>query len=149
MQQIEPENPEKIELEHRDKPKFIETFGNFGPSDFCCKEENRHTFNLNVCSKYLFPIETAMEEITALLTEKHDSENRDDSKLKTFSVFLDINILIQESNQKLLNRFSLYNYRAFDWHVDARNQTGWFDLIDWFVTTPKKSIEVLTLQFEH
>ena len=98
MQQIEPENSEKFELEHRDKPKFMETFGNFGLSGFCCKEENRHTFNLNVCSKYLFPIKTAMEEITPLLTEKHDSENRDDSKLKTFSAFLDINILIQESN---------------------------------------------------
>ena len=98
MQQIEPENSEKIELEHRDKPKFMESFGNFGPSGFCCKEENRHSFNLNVCSKYLFPIETAMEEITPLLTEKHDSENRDDSKLKTFSAFLDINFLIQESN---------------------------------------------------
>ena len=98
MQQIEPENYEKIELESRDKPKFMETLGNFGPLGFCCKEGNRHTFNLNVCSKYLFPIETAMEEITALLTEKHDSENRDDSKMKTFSAFLNINILVQESN---------------------------------------------------
>ena len=98
MQQIERENSEKIELDYRDKPKFIEIFGNFGPSGLCCKEENRHIFNLNVCSKWLFPIETAMEEITPLLTEKHDFENRDDSKIKTFSAFLDINILIRESN---------------------------------------------------
>ena len=51
MQQIEPQNSEKYELEYRNKPKFIETFGTFGPSAFCCKEENRHLFNLNVCSK--------------------------------------------------------------------------------------------------
>ena len=51
MQQIEPQNSEKYELEYRDKPKFIETFGTFGPSAFCCKEENRHIFNVNVCSK--------------------------------------------------------------------------------------------------
>ena len=92
MQQIEPGNSETIELEYRDRPKFIETFGTLGPSGFCCKDEKRHIFNLNVCSNYLFPIETAMEEITPLLTEKHDFENRDDSKLKTFSAFLDINI---------------------------------------------------------
>ena len=85
MQQIEPENSEEIELEHLYEPKFIETFGNFGPSGFCCKEENRHLSNLNVCSNYFFPVDTAMEEITPLLTEKRDFENRDDSKLKTFS----------------------------------------------------------------
>ena len=68
MQQLERENSEKIELEYRDKSKFIEPFGNFGPSGFSCKEENRHTFNLYVCSKFLFSIETAMEEITPLLT---------------------------------------------------------------------------------
>ena len=88
MQQIELENSEKIELEYRNKPKFMETFGTFGSSGFCCKEENRHLFNLNVCSNfYLFD-----------LTEKHDFENRGDSKLNTFSAFLDNNILIQESN---------------------------------------------------
>ena len=27
-------------------------------------------------------------------------------------------------NKKLLNRILHYNYRAFDWHVDERNQTG-------------------------
>ena len=51
MQQIEPQISEKYELEYRNKPKFIETFGTFRPSAFCCKEENRHLFNLNVCSK--------------------------------------------------------------------------------------------------
>ena len=98
MQQIEPEKSEKIELESRDKPKFIETFGTFRPSGFCCEEENRHLSKLNVCSKFIFPVETAKEEITPLLTEKQDFEYRDDSKLKTFSAFLDIIILIQESN---------------------------------------------------
>ena len=39
-----------------------------------------------------------MEEITTLLTEKHDFENRDDSKLKTLSAISDIKILTQESN---------------------------------------------------
>ena len=98
MQQIEHENSEKIELESRDKPKLIKFFGNFRPSGFClCKEENRHLSNLNVCPNYFFPVETAMEEITPPLTEKHDFEYRDDSKLKTYSAFLDINILIQES----------------------------------------------------
>ena len=51
MLQFEPQNFEKIELGYRDKLKFIETFGTFGPSGFCCKEENRHLPNLNVCSK--------------------------------------------------------------------------------------------------
>ena len=41
-------------------------------------------------------------------------------------------------NIKISQSIFLYNYRAFDWHVDGRNQTAWFDLIDWFVTTPKK-----------
>ena len=109
MQQIEPEFSEKIELEHRDKSKIIAPFGSFGPSAFCCKEENRHLPNLNACSKYFVRIETAMEEITPLLTEKHDFENRDDSKLKTFSAFSDIKVLIQESNSKLLNRTLLCN----------------------------------------
>ena len=68
MQQFEPENSEKIELEHRDKSKLLAPFGTFGPSGFCCKEENRHLSNLNVCSNYFFPIETAMEEISRLLT---------------------------------------------------------------------------------
>ena len=51
MQQIEPENSEKIELENRDKPNSMETFGNFWSSGFRCKEENRHFLNLNVSSK--------------------------------------------------------------------------------------------------
>ena len=50
MQQIEPEKSEKIELESRDQPELKETFGTFGPSGFCCKEENLHLSNLNVCS---------------------------------------------------------------------------------------------------
>ena len=61
MQQIEPENSEKIELESRDKPKLIETSGTFGQSGFCCKEENRHLSYLNVWSNYFFPVETTME----------------------------------------------------------------------------------------
>ena len=31
--------------------KVHRNFWNFGPSGFCWKEENRHLFNLNVCSK--------------------------------------------------------------------------------------------------
>ena len=54
MQQIEPENSRKIEFEHRDKSKFIAFFETFGPSGFCCNEENRHLFNLRVCSKLNF-----------------------------------------------------------------------------------------------
>ena len=54
MQHIEPEMSEKIELEHRDKSNIIAPIGNFGPSAFCRKEENRHLFNLNVCSKLKF-----------------------------------------------------------------------------------------------
>ena len=76
MQQIEPENLKKIEFESRDKSKFIAAFGTFGPSGFCCKAENRHLFNLSVCSKGIFSNATATEEITTLLTEKHDFENR-------------------------------------------------------------------------
>ena len=51
MQQIEPETSKKIEFEHRVKSKFIATTGTFGPSGFCCEEQNRHPSNLNVCSK--------------------------------------------------------------------------------------------------
>ena len=64
-----------------------------------------------------------MEQIKHLLREKHSSEYRFHSKLKTFSAFLVIKILIQES-KKILSRVFLYNCRAFDWHVDRRNQTG-------------------------
>ena len=78
MQQIEPESSEKIELEHRDKSKIIPPFVTFGPSGFCCKEENRHLSNLNVCSNCFFPIETAMGKIMPLLTWKHDFEHRGD-----------------------------------------------------------------------
>ena len=98
MQQIEPENSEKIELEYRDESNIIALFGTFGSSGFRWKEENRHLFNLMLAQKVIFLIETGMEETTPLLTEKHDFENRDDSKMKTFSAFLDINILIRESN---------------------------------------------------
>ena len=38
-----------------------------------------------------------MEETDLLLTEKHDFEELGDSKLKTFSAFADINIILQES----------------------------------------------------
>ena len=98
MQQIEPEYSERIELESRDKPILIETFGTFRPSGFCCKGKNRHLSNLNVCPNYFCPVDTAMEETTPLLTEKHDFESRGDSKLNTFSALLDLKILIQESN---------------------------------------------------
>ena len=54
MQQIEPEVSEKIDFGDRDKSKFKAPFGFFGPSGFCCNEENRHLFNLNVCSKLKF-----------------------------------------------------------------------------------------------
>ena len=53
-QLIEPENSEEMALEYRDKPKFIEIFGTFGPSGFCCEERNRHLFNLSDCSKLTF-----------------------------------------------------------------------------------------------
>ena len=39
MQQIEPENLEKIEFEDRDKSNNIAPFGTFGPSGFGCKEK--------------------------------------------------------------------------------------------------------------
>ena len=78
MQQIEPENSEKIELEHRVKSNILAPFGTFRPSAFYWNEENRHLFNLNVCSKYLFPIKTSMGKIVPLLTEKRDFENRGD-----------------------------------------------------------------------
>ena len=54
MQLIEPEISEKTELEYRDESNIIATFEIFGPSTFCCMEENRHLFNLNVCSKLKF-----------------------------------------------------------------------------------------------
>ena len=54
MQQIEPEISEKIELEYRVESNIIAPFGTFVPSTFCCMEENRHLFNLNVCSKLKF-----------------------------------------------------------------------------------------------
>ena len=76
MQQIAPQISEEIKLEHQDKSNIIAHFGTCGPTAFCCKEENRHFFSQNVCSKDFFPIETAMEKITPLLTEKHDIENR-------------------------------------------------------------------------
>ena len=44
-------------------------------------------------------------------------------KNRPFNAFLDIKVFLQESKTKLLIRIVLYNYRAFDWHVDCRNQT--------------------------
>ena len=124
MQQIEPERSEKIESEYRDKPKFIETFGTFGPSGFCCKEEKWHLSNLIVSTKMIFfSIETLIEKIKPVLTEKHFFEERRDSKLKIISAFPDIKIVMHES-KKTLNRMPHYNYRAFDQHVDGRSQTG-------------------------
>ena len=64
-----------------------------------------------------------MEEANLLLTEKQFFEYLGDSKLKTFSSFADIKILLQESKWKPFNRILLYNCRAFDWHFDGRNQT--------------------------
>ena len=38
-----------------------------------------------------------MKETNVVLTEKHDFEELGDSKLKTFSAFADIKIILQES----------------------------------------------------
>ena len=54
MLQFEPEISEKIELEYRVESNIIAPFGTFVPSTFCCMEENRHLFNLKVCSKLKF-----------------------------------------------------------------------------------------------
>ena len=51
MEQIKPVVSEKIEFEHRVKPKVIALFGIFGPSGFCCKEEIRQLFNQKACQK--------------------------------------------------------------------------------------------------
>ena len=47
-----------------------------------------------------------MEEIKPRLKEELYSENRSNSKLKTFSAFSDIKIMMQESNKNLLIEFS-------------------------------------------
>ena len=99
MQQVEPEISEKIDFGNRDKSKFKAPFGTFQPTGFCCKEENRHLFNLNVSSKIkFFSIKTSVGEIKPLLTEEKYSDIRCDSKLKTFSRFPVIIILMEESN---------------------------------------------------
>ena len=76
-----------------------------------------------LAQKRFFFDRTLIEEFKPVLTEKHFFEERRDSKLKTFSAFLDIKTSLQES-KKLLNWILLYNCRASDWHVDERNQTG-------------------------
>ena len=47
-----------------------------------------------------------MEEIKPQLKEELYFENRSNSKLKTFSAFSDIKIMMQESNKNLLIEFS-------------------------------------------
>ena len=47
-----------------------------------------------------------MEEIKPQLKEELYFENRSNSKLKTFSSFSDIKIMMQESNKNLLIEFS-------------------------------------------
>ena len=47
----------------------------------------------------MFSNETSVEEIKPLLREKQYSENQCDSKLKTFSAFLDIKTSIPESKK--------------------------------------------------
>ena len=77
------------------------SFGSFGPSSFCCKEENQRLFLLNVCPNLNFSIGIWMEEIKVRFKEELYFENRSISQLKTSSASSDIMILMQESKKNL------------------------------------------------
>ena len=94
MQQIK--TSEKVDFEYRHKSKCIASFETFAPSGFCCKEETRHLFKLNVNSKTIFVEwdldwrnqtspsgKTLVWKMMLFIT-------------KTFSAFPDIKILMQE-----------------------------------------------------
>ena len=100
MQQFKPDVSQKSELECRKKSNSYQLL-EFSNYQFCVARNKLDNFSTQRFAKrWKLPIETLMEEIKPLITEKHDFENRGDSKLKTFIAFSDIKILLQESEPK-------------------------------------------------
>ena len=121
MNEIKPVIMEE-KLESREDSK-LEHFSNFRLSEFRLKGRKKYFWNQSSSTSVQIPMETFLEKIKPVDTQKYEIEDRDNSEILAFFGFAGISTLwAKGENDWLFNGLLMHNVKASNCDPEGRAQ---------------------------